>query len=247
MKEEKKLKNFISKNKQYIFIILISIIVSVPMFMPNFNMQYDDGVQHICRLIGTEQSINEGQLFPVIMSNFCNGFGYSWNLFYSPFTAYAPLIFRIFGLSFEICLKLFMLLISILTGLAMYFYIMKITKNKEIAIFAAALYILVPYRLNDMYFRMAISELTTFIFLPIIFNGLYTIIKLKQKTCLLIIRSSRNATYTQYAYCLCSYFLYYIFVSKYKGNKKRCINFIISKCNMDFTFNYVLLGSTYRK
>ena len=38
MKEEKKLKNFISKNKQYIFIILISIIVSVPMFMPNFNM-----------------------------------------------------------------------------------------------------------------------------------------------------------------------------------------------------------------
>ena len=79
-----------------LFIIIISIIISIPMFDPNYNLQFDDGVQHICRIIGTEQSIKEGQLIPVIMSNFCNGFGYSWNLFYSPVTAYLPLIFRIF-------------------------------------------------------------------------------------------------------------------------------------------------------
>ena len=36
------------------------------------------GVQHIARLMGTFQSIEENQKFPVIMSNFCNGFGYSW-------------------------------------------------------------------------------------------------------------------------------------------------------------------------
>lgn len=189
-KQPQKVKDFFSKNKHYIFIIIISIIVSIPMFMPNFNMQYDDGIQHICRLIGTEQSIKEGQIFPVIMSNFCNEFGYSWNLFYSPLTAYVPLIFRIFGISFEMCLKLFILLVSILTGISMYFYILKITKKQNIAILAGILYILVPYRLNDMYFRMAIPELTTFIFIPMVFNGLHTIIKLKKKASLLIWRSS---------------------------------------------------------
>ena len=94
-KKPQKVNDFFSKNKHYVFIIIISIIVSIPMFMPNFNMQYDDGIQHICRLIGTEQSIKEGQIFPVIMSNFCNEFGYSWNLFYSPLTAYVPLIFNV--------------------------------------------------------------------------------------------------------------------------------------------------------
>ena len=189
-KKPQKVNDFFSKNKHYVFIIIISIIVSIPMFMPNFNMQYDDGIQHICRLIGTEQSIKEGQIFPVIMSNFCNEFGYSWNLFYSPLTAYVPLIFRIFGISFEMCLKLFILLVSTLTGISMYFYILKITKKQNIAILAGVLYILVPYRLNDMYFRMAIPELTTFIFIPMVFNGLHTIKKKKKKTSLLIWRSS---------------------------------------------------------
>ena len=178
-KKERKIFSMIAKYKGYIFIAIISIIISIPMFNLNFNMQYDDGIQHICRLIGTEESIKDGQIFPVIISNFCNDFGYSWNLFYSPLTAYIPLIFRIFNLSFDMCLKIFILFISFFTGLSMYFYIMKITKKQNVAILAAILYVLVPYRLNDMYFRMAIPELVTFIFLPMIFNGLYTIIKLK--------------------------------------------------------------------
>jgi len=77
--------NNIIKNKRFIsgiFIMLTSIMISIPMFMQNFNIQYDDGIQHICRIIGTSQSINEGQLFPVIMSKLCNNFGYSWNLFF---------------------------------------------------------------------------------------------------------------------------------------------------------------------
>ena len=104
-------KKIFMNNKTFIaslFIIITSILISIPIFNPDFNMQFDDGIQHICRLIGTEQSINEGQPIPVIMSNLCNGFGYSWNLFYSPVTSYLPLIFRIFTKSYEMCLKLFL-------------------------------------------------------------------------------------------------------------------------------------------
>ena len=183
-------KNFIAS----LFIIIISIITSIPMFNPNFNIQFDDGVQHICRLIGTEQAIKDGQLIPVIMSNFCNNFGYSWNLFYSPLTSYIPLIFKIITESYEMCLKLFMTAVSIATGFAMYFFIKKILKERigkkkieSIAILAGVLYILLPYRLNDMYYRIAIAELTSFIFLPIVFNGLYSIINLKEKSYLIIL------------------------------------------------------------
>lgn len=197
-KTKNKLIEYIKKNKIIIpavFIILVSIIISIPMLRPDFNMQQDDGIQHICRLIGTYSSaINDKELFPVIISKFCNNFGYSWNLFYSPLTAYVPLIFKIFNLSFTMCLKLFCLLVSILTGFSMYFFVKKVLSNIDIienrkieavSILSAILYILVPYRLNDMYIRLAIAELCSFIFIPMVFNGLYSIINLKKKSDLL--------------------------------------------------------------
>ena len=84
------------KNKNtitFIIILIVSLFVAIPSI--KMNIQYDDGIQHVCRLIGTERSIKEGNIFSTIISNLCNNFGYSWNLFYSPLTAYLPLIFRI--------------------------------------------------------------------------------------------------------------------------------------------------------
>ena len=89
------------KYKDYLFIIVISIIVCIPLFNSKLDMFRDDGVQHIARLMGTVQSVTEGQTFSVIMSNFCNGFGYSRNIFYSPLTAYIPLLLKIFVTSYK--------------------------------------------------------------------------------------------------------------------------------------------------
>lgn len=163
------------KIKSYIFILVLSIIVCIPLFQSNFNIYYDDGIQHICRLMGTYQSIEEGQVFPVIMSKFCNNFGYSWNIFYSPITAYIPLLFKIFTNSFILCLKLFILLVTFFSGIAIYEFINKVTKNRYAGLLGAAIYIFAPYRLADMYTRIAIAELTSFIFIPMVFHGLYNI------------------------------------------------------------------------
>ncbi len=180
------------KNKKqiitFIFILISTLFVSIPLF--NFNIQYDDGIQHICRLIETMKSFKCGNFFPVIMQGLCNGFGYSWNLFYSPLTAYLPLLLRIFSFSYENCLRIFMFLCSIASGYAMYFFMQKILRKREIddkkknyiAILGACLYIMAPYRLTDMYIRVAVAEYASFIFIPIIFNGLYTIINLKEKS-----------------------------------------------------------------
>ena len=161
--------------KNYIYIILIAIIVSIPLFNEDFNIFIDDGIQHICRMMGTYQSIAEGQTFPVIMSKFCNEFGYSWNLFYSPITTYVPLLLHFITNSFVLDVKIFMIFVTILSGITMYEFLYRVTKNKYIGLLGSAIYMLAPYRLTDMYIRMALAELTSFIFIPMIFHGLYSI------------------------------------------------------------------------
>lgn len=166
--------------KSIVFLCIASIFICLPLLNTNLNIAYDDGVQHICRLIGSYQSIEEGTFFPVIMSKFCNGFGYSWNLFYSPLTAYMPLLFKLFGVSFIACIKLFMFTLTFLSSITMYFCTKEITKNKKIALLAGIFYIFAPYRLNDMYIRNALAELASFVFLPMIFER--TIWHSKRKT-----------------------------------------------------------------
>ena len=117
------------KIKSYIYIVIIAVIVSIPLFNENYNIFIDDGIQHIARMMGTYQSITEGQTFPVIMSNFCNEFGYSWNLFYSPITAYVPLLTHFITNSFVLDVKIFMLFVTILSGITMYEFSYKVTKK----------------------------------------------------------------------------------------------------------------------
>ena len=220
------------KIKTYGFILLIAVIVSIPLFSNRFNIYADDGIQHVCRLIGTWSSICEGQLFPVIMSHFCNNFGYSWNLFYSPITAFVPLIFHFITKSFALDLKIFMVLVSFLSGITMYKFIYSICKNKYAGLIGAVIYICAPYRLTDMYIRIAVAELTSFVFLPMIFQGLYQIFNKEGKhpEILLIIGSAgivlSHTVIAMYTAILA--FIYVIINIKKMKNKDIIIKLIIS-------------------
>lgn len=239
MKEEKlsvkeKLKRIIPniKSGEYAniaIIFIVSIFVCLPLLNKNCNIYIDDGIQHLCRLIGTEQTLVSKQFLPMIMSNFCNNFGYSWNIFYSPITAYIPLIFRIFSFSFETCLKLFMFVVTVATGIAMYKFVIKITKNKNIAILASVLYIIAPYRITDMYVRMALAELTSFIFIPMVFSGMYSIINENKKSSLLIIGAS-GLILTHTVVCMYTAMLCFVYLIVFirKLNKKSILNLLVS-------------------
>lgn len=172
----KKYVKLILNNKKllsYLIILFISIFACVPLFSKNMDIARDDGIQHICRLIGNFNTLKEGNLFPVIMSDFCNGFGYSWNIFYSPLTAFLPLIFKIFCASFVTCLKLFMFFTMLLSGIFMYKLVYKISKSHKAGVISAIVYICAPYHLTDLYSRIAIAELASFVFLPIVFIGMH--------------------------------------------------------------------------
>lgn len=219
-------------NVKEILILLVSaIFICLPLLSNKIDIMYDDGIQHVARLIGTYDSIKEGQTFPVIMSKLCNDFGYSWNLFYSPLTAYLPLIFKLIGLSFVNCIKMFMFFVVFISAVAMYFFTKEVTKNKKIALLAGIFYIFAPYRLTDMYARNALAELTSFVFLPMIFHGLYGILKEKSKREYLLIFGTiglilTHTVITMYTAIFC--FIYVLTQIKKLKNKNIVKKLIIS-------------------
>lgn len=230
-KLKEKLKKISSKAYvNYIIIIIASIIICLPLASKNLDIYRDDGVQHVCRLIGTFQTLESGECLPMIIPNLCNNFGYSWNIFYSPLTAYAPLIFKLFNFSFVNCLKMFMFVVTLLSGIAMYKFVEKVTKNNKIALLASIIYILAPYRITDMYIRVAIAELTSFIFIPIIFNGLYTLLNEEKKSFILawgtIGLILTHTVITFYMAIICFIYLL-VFIKKLK-NKKILKNLLLN-------------------
>lgn len=174
----KKIIENIRKDKviHYIIIIAASLIAAIPLI----NLRIygtDDGYVHMLRIFGTEQILKAGVFPPFIYSKFANGFGYAINLFYSPFVTYGPLFFKIFGLHYYTCLKLFAYSTILISCFTMYNFLYEVSKKREIAILGAVIYAFIPYRLETIFNRFAIGEFTAYIFFPMLFHGLFNLLK----------------------------------------------------------------------
>ena len=98
----------------------------------------------------------------------------------------------------------------------MYWFVSRLTKNKEIGTLAAILYMLMPYHLNDMYIRNALGEFLSYIFIPFVFLGLYKIFEKEKGRCILCIGAIRvnfNAYFDDIVNCD---YGWYLCMSKYK-------------------------------
>ncbi len=164
----------------YSILILITIIMCIPLFINGFFIT-DDGTAHFSRNYATIEAIKSGQLLPEIVSNFCGGFGYSWNLFYPPLSTYINAIFYLIIPNYIIDMKLIIILSIILASIFMFQFIKEITKNKKIALIVSTIYITSIYFITDIYVRLAIGEIMVYVFMPLLFNGLYNIFYEKGK------------------------------------------------------------------
>lgn len=174
----KKIIENIRKDKviHYIIIIAASLTAAIPLI----NLRIygtDDGYAHMLRIFGMEQILKEQNFPPFIYSKFVNGFGYAINLFYSPIVTYGPLFFRIFGLHYYTCLKLFAYSTILISCFTMYNFLYDVSKKREIAILGAVIYAFIPYRLETIFNRFAIGEFTAYIFFPMLFHGLFNLLK----------------------------------------------------------------------
>ncbi len=159
----------------YILIFLAAAIAGIPLI----NLRIygtDDGFIHILRIMGVDEILKSGTFPPYICSRYCDGFGYAINLFYPPLVTYGPLLFKMFTGHYYNCLKIYSFFTIFISGITMYMFVYEITKKREISVLSAIIYIFIPYRLESIYNRFAIGEFSTFMFLPLLFLGLYNLL-----------------------------------------------------------------------
>ena len=173
----KKMLHKIKENRiviDFLIMFLIAFILIIPMLNKNTDIYFDDGSQHLMRAFGSYKSIIQNGT-DTIISNFANGFGYSWNLFYGPLSEYFIMIMGIFFGSFNFGFKIAILLIMFASACMMYKLIFEITENHNTSLLSGIIYITSPYFFTDIYIRHAIGECMTFIFIPMVALGLYNL------------------------------------------------------------------------
>lgn len=155
----------------YILLVFVATLASIPLI--KFRIYgTDDGLIHILRVMGTSNILNTHIFPPLLSPVYCNGFGYAINAFYPPVVTYIPLLFKMFSISYINCLKIYTYITIIISGFTMYKLVNEISKRREIALFSAIIYMLIPYRLETIYNRFAIGEFSAYMFIPLVFLGI---------------------------------------------------------------------------
>lgn len=199
----------------YVIIVLIALLLSSPLTVKGFFNSHD-GIYHFSRNYATNSAILAGQIPPLIVSNFCKGFGYGWSIFYPPLGTYLNGIFSIF-FSYINAMKLCICFTIIASGITMFKLMKKITKNSDLSLITAIIYISSTYFLSNIYCRMAMGEVMSYMFFPVLFYGLYDIFYNEGKeNYYLAIRCTGNCVITQYKYINGRSCIYYIYNIKYK-------------------------------
>lgn len=163
------------KSFDYLVIIIVGILISIPLIWLSMRST-DDGWFHLLRLVGLENSIEYGSFPFLIQPFFCNDWGYSMTSLYPTIVAYVPYFISLIMGSFVTGIKLFAAVTVILSGIFMYKFVTEVTGKRRVSLLAAVIYMSLPYRLEDIYNRFAIGEFTAFVFVPLVFLGLYNLL-----------------------------------------------------------------------
>lgn len=194
----KKLLHMMKENRIVIDVLVIffvALILAFPIFNKNTDIYLDDGSQHLMRAWGSYNSLKQNGTANVI-SSFGNGFGYSWDLFYGPLSTDLIIVFGMIFSSFNIGFKVAFAVIIFAAGAFMYKFICEMTENKNTALLAAIIYVTSPYFFTDIYVRHAIGEACGFVFIPLVFLGLYNLFNTEKKHYYLIFGATRTYTFT---------------------------------------------------
>lgn len=167
--------------KFLIIVFGISIFAVYP-YLNNRIFYAHDLPYHLNRIMSIAENFKIGDFLSLIHSRVLNNLGYANGIFYPQVFMYIPaVIMAIFGIHVLTVYKIFLIIITFFTFLAMYYSVKNIFGKKSVAFFSGLIYTFSLYRLTDVYVRGAIGELLSFIFIPIIVYGLYEIIFAENK------------------------------------------------------------------
>ena len=164
----------------YIVIIIVAMILNIPLINSGIDTGHD-GDFHISRTIGTIEQIQNRES-PFIISRYSNNLGFAWNLFYPPISTLINIFFATMTNNVVIAMKLFIFCTFLFSGIFMFQFVSKLAKNKKVALIASCIYMCAPYRMLNAYMRVAVGEMLSFVFIPLIFLGIFKILNKETKT-----------------------------------------------------------------
>lgn len=150
---------------------IISVLFWLPLVMKQGLLYGDDLVFHLHRITALSNVWES----PVNFSN-AGRYGFMVNIFYPWLLCYpAYLLTSIFG-SYLIGYSLFILGVIFLSAVSGYWMFYRINKKSMSAILFSLLYTFSTYHAVDVFLRAAVGEILAFIFIPIVFLGLWYVL-----------------------------------------------------------------------
>lgn len=169
----------------YILIFAFSLFATHLVFYEGINIG-DDFYFHLTNIYDRYLTVLDGKGLSPISGNLASGLGSGTELVYSPLSHFVilvwALILNVLGGSFLLAYKTSLVFSVFLSGIFMYRFAMHFTKgNRVAALISASVYIFYPYRLFDMFCRVALGEAIAFTFIPLFLMGLYDIVELSDE------------------------------------------------------------------
>ncbi|MFV0417917.1 MAG: YfhO family protein [Dysgonomonas sp.] len=171
----------IEANKKSQFWVFFAVLVLMSLFMtfvygPIYSHPGYDYYFHLKRFEALITALREGN-FPIYIDySAALNYGYLSKMFYSDIILVPFALLGLF-LDASIAYEVMLFAMTLLCGLFMYKTINTIYKSSFVAFIGAILYTFSVYRLFDVYNRGALGEVFAFTFIPLVFLGLYHIIK----------------------------------------------------------------------
>jgi hypothetical protein len=163
-----------STERILLFLILLTIFTGAPLYNGDY-VQTNDGYYHMVRIEGIKESLEAGYIPARIHLFALNDYGYGEGFYYPDLFLYFPAILRLLGFNILTSYKIFIFICSFLAILNMYLAVSRIVRSRYAGLISAVLFAFAAYRLIDIYYRGAVGELLSFIFIPLVFWGLFEI------------------------------------------------------------------------
>ena len=161
----------VSRFDPYLLLVLLFSLFTIgPLLRPGYFWEAHDARHSVYFLFEFDRGFQDGNLYPRWQPDFAFGYGYPFFNIYGPLSTYAGEAFHLLGLSFTDAVKAVFALAVVGSGLAMYGFVKQIM-GRQAGLVAAVAYMVIPYRLVDLYVRAALAESMAYLFVPLVLWG----------------------------------------------------------------------------
>lgn len=162
----------IKKIASYLFVLFLSIFAILPIFKNGFFPMHDD--TQVARVFEMAKSLTDG-LFPVRwVADLGYGYGYPIFNYYGPLPYYMGGFLNFIGADALIATKIMFVFAILFSGITMYIFSSRFF-GRVGGVLSAIFYMYFPYHGVNIYVRGAVGEIYSYVFIPLVFLGLFKI------------------------------------------------------------------------